>query len=116
MRRSQFSSSVRRSVSRRRVLLGVSSLAGGVLLFSLPGVALAARGPESSIATNQAHSTVQVIATGLNQPRKIVIAPNGDLLVSQAGLNTVPTGCTKGTEPACVSSSGAIAEVTPATV
>jgi hypothetical protein len=94
-------------------MLGVSALAGGALLFTVPGVASVAGGTEASISTSQAQSTVQVIATGLNQPRKIAIESNGDLVVSEAGLNTVPTGCTKGSEPACVSSSGAIAEVTP---
>lgn len=70
----------------------------------------AANGPAAATAGG----TVQVVATGLNQPRRVFIEANGDLLVSEAGLNTVPDGCVKGTEPQCVSSSGAIAQVTPA--
>lgn len=58
-------------------------------------------------------ATVQVVATGLNQPRKITIGPDGDLLVSEAGTNDVPAGCVTGTEAACADPSGAIARVTP---
>jgi hypothetical protein len=56
---------------------------------------------------------VQVVATGLNQPRKVVVGPDGNLLVTEAGLNTVPTGCTDGTQAACANPSGAIARITP---
>jgi hypothetical protein len=55
---------------------------------------------------------VQVVATGLNQPRKLVIGPDGNLLVTEAGLNDVPAGCTDGTQTACANPSGAIARVT----
>jgi hypothetical protein len=62
---------------------------------------------------NALPANVQVVATGLNQPRKLVIGPNGNLLVTEAGTNEVPAGCTDGTEPACANPSGAIASVTP---
>jgi hypothetical protein len=58
-------------------------------------------------------ANIQVVATGLNQPRKITVGPNGDLLVTEAGLNTVPAGCNTGVEPACANPSGAVASVTP---
>ena len=58
-------------------------------------------------------ANVQVVATGLNQPRKLVIGPDGNLLVTEAGTNVVPAGCTDGTEAACANPSGAIARVTP---
>jgi hypothetical protein len=56
----------------------------------------------------------QVVASGLNQPRRVTMGPNGTLLVSEAGLNTVPPGCKDGSQPQCVNPSGAIAEVTTA--
>jgi sugar lactone lactonase YvrE len=56
---------------------------------------------------------VQVVAGGLNQPRKLVIGPDGNLLVTEAGTNNVPAGCTDGTQAACANPSGAIARVTP---
>jgi hypothetical protein len=42
------------------------------------------------------------------------MGPGGTLLVSEAGLNTVPPGCTDGSQVECVTPSGAIAEVTTA--
>ena len=56
----------------------------------------------------------QVVASGLNQPRRVTLGPDGTLLVSEAGLNTVPPGCKDGSQPQCVNPSGAIAEVTTA--
>src|ERR1700728_3054990 len=58
-------------------------------------------------------ANVSVVASGLNQPRKITIGPNGNLFVTEAGLNTTPTGCVDGTQVACANPSGAVAEVTP---
>jgi hypothetical protein len=59
-------------------------------------------------------ANISVVATGLNQPKKITIGPDGNLYVAESGLNTVPAGCTNGTQAACVDLSGAIAKVTPA--
>jgi hypothetical protein len=42
------------------------------------------------------------------------MGPDGTLLVSEAGLNTIPPGCKNGSQPQCVNPSGAIAEVTTA--
>jgi len=58
-------------------------------------------------------ANVSVVAAGLNQPRKISFGPNGNLYVTEAGLNAPPSGCLTGTETACANPSGAIAEVTP---
>jgi sugar lactone lactonase YvrE len=95
-------------MSRVLALFGISVLGGSAMFFGAPSAAFAAGTSRST------QSTVQIVATGLNQPRKIAIAPNGDLLVTEAGSNVVPTGCVKGTEPQCVSTTGGIAEVTPA--
>jgi hypothetical protein len=75
---------------------------------------LSGGGENAHVATpNALPASVQVVATGLNQPRKVVIGPDGDLLVTEAGLNTVPAGCTTGTQAACANPSGAIARITP---
>ncbi len=66
-----------------------------------------------TMSPNALPTSVQVVATGLNQPRKLVIGPDGNLLVTEAGTNVVPAGCTDGAEPACANPSGAIARVTP---
>ncbi len=66
-----------------------------------------------AVAPNALPANVQIVATGLDQPRKLVIGPDGNLLVTEAGTNEVPAGCTDGAEPACANASGAIARVTP---
>jgi glucose/arabinose dehydrogenase len=107
-------------------------LAGAVggLLLAVPSVASAASGTQAGLfghlhltgggttphAASGSHAlpaSVQVVATGLNQPRKIAVGPDGNLLVTEAGTNDVPAGCTTGAEPACANPSGAIARVTP---
>lgn len=66
-----------------------------------------------SLSPSALPANVQVVATGLNQPRKLVIGPDGNLLVTEAGTNVAPAGCTTGAEQACANPSGAIARVTP---
>jgi hypothetical protein len=56
---------------------------------------------------------VQVIASGLNQPKKITVAPDGSLLVALSGDAVAPASCTDGTEQSCLDDSGAIVRVTP---
>jgi len=57
---------------------------------------------------------VQVIATGLNQPKKLTVAPDGSLLVALSG-DGAPTGtCIRsGEEQRCLNKSGAIDRITP---
>jgi hypothetical protein len=62
---------------------------------------------------NPPQATVHVVATGLNQPKKLTIAPDGDLIVAQSGDGNAPATCTDGTEPSCLDNSGAIDRVTP---
>jgi hypothetical protein len=62
---------------------------------------------------NALPANVSVVATDLNQPRKVVIGPDGNLLVTEAGTNNVIAGCTTGAETVCANPSGAIARVTP---
>ncbi|HUI04754.1 MAG TPA: ScyD/ScyE family protein [Acidimicrobiales bacterium] len=56
---------------------------------------------------------IDVVATGLNQPKKITIAPDGSLLVALSGDGVAPASCTDGSQPSCVDTSGAIDRVTP---
>jgi hypothetical protein len=56
---------------------------------------------------------VQVLASGLNQPKKISIAPDGSLLVALSGDAVAPATCTDAAEPSCLDNSGAIDRVTP---
>ena len=56
---------------------------------------------------------VQTIATGLNQPKKITLAPDGSLIVALSGDGAAPTTCTDGNELSCLDDSGAIDRVTP---
>jgi hypothetical protein len=56
---------------------------------------------------------VQVVASGLNQPKKITISPRGNLIVALSGDGNAPATCTDGNEPSCIDNSGAIDRVTP---
>jgi hypothetical protein len=56
---------------------------------------------------------VQTVATGLNQPKKLTIAPDGSLLVALSGDGTATSDCTTGEEASCLDESGAIDRVTP---
>jgi len=56
---------------------------------------------------------VQVVASGLNQPKKITISPRGNLVVALSGDAVAPATCTDGNEPSCLDTSGAIDLVTP---
>ena len=119
----------RRSQSRRWLALVIGAAGAGALL--VPSMASAApvgaggaglfghiqvsaRGENARVASPETlPANVQVVATGLNQPRKIAVGPDGNLLVTEAGTNDVPAGCSTGVEPACANPSGAIARVTP---
>jgi hypothetical protein len=56
---------------------------------------------------------VQVVASGLNQPKKITISPRGNLIVALSGDGVAPATCTDGNEPSCLDTSGAIDRITP---
>jgi hypothetical protein len=56
---------------------------------------------------------VQPIVTGLNQPKKLTVAPDGSLVVALSGDGSASTDCTTGEEPSCLDESGAIDRVTP---
>src|SRR5579872_1441709 len=56
---------------------------------------------------------LQVVASGLNQPKKITITPDGSLLVALSGDGVAPATCTDGLEASCLDTSGAIDRITP---
>jgi hypothetical protein len=58
-------------------------------------------------------AAVKVIASGLNQPKKITFAADGSLLVGLSGDGVAPSTCTDGDQASCVGRSGAIDEVSP---
>jgi hypothetical protein len=62
------------------------------------------------------HSTsaaaIKVVASGLNQPKKITIAPDGSLLVALSGDGAAPGSCTDGSQASCLDASGAVDRVT----
>lgn len=77
-----------------------------------PGLA----GPGGFVApARAAAAAVQIVATGLDQPKKVTVAPNGDLVVTESGDGLAPASCTNGNERSCLDRSGAVAEVDPAT-
>jgi hypothetical protein len=62
-------------------------------------------------ASSSPAPTVKVIAAGLDQPKKLTIAPNGELIVALSGDGKAPSSCTDGNQRSCLDHSGAIDEV-----
>jgi hypothetical protein len=62
--------------------------------------------------TSPSGARIKVVVSGLNQPKKITIAPDGSLLVALSGDGAAPASCTDGTQTSCLDSSGSIARVT----
>ena len=54
---------------------------------------------------------IKVIASGLNQPKHLTIAPDGNLIVALSGDGKAPSSCTNGDQDSCLDHSGAIDEV-----
>ncbi|HEY5317192.1 MAG TPA: ScyD/ScyE family protein, partial [Solirubrobacteraceae bacterium] len=66
-----------------------------------------------SAASASPRPALKVIASGLNQPKKLTIAPNGDLVVALSGDGRAPSSCTDGDQRSCIGRSGAVEEVSP---
>ncbi len=90
---------------RSRALVA-ATLAAALAAALVPGIAAADSGP-----------AVTVVASGLNNPRGIAIAPNGAIYVAEAGSGgagpcmTSPEG-----ETVCLGATGAIARIRPGSV
>jgi hypothetical protein len=72
----------------------------------LPSACLAIGTREQSPVT-----AVKVIASGLNQPKKLSLASDGSLIVALSGNGVAPSSCTDGDQASCANRSGAIDEV-----
>jgi hypothetical protein len=69
------------------------------------GAAAGARAGASTTAT------VQVVASGLDQPKKISVASDGSLIVALSGNGAAPKSCANGAEASCLDRSGAIDQI-----
>ncbi len=58
-------------------------------------------------------STITTIASGLNQPKKLSIAPDGSLLVAESGSGEPSSECIAEPESVCLSHSASIGRITP---
>jgi hypothetical protein len=70
-------------------------------------------GSSSAHALSPHVAGLQVVASGLNQPHKLSIGPDGNLYVAEAGDGVIGAGCVMGTEAACANNSGTIDRITP---
>jgi hypothetical protein len=57
--------------------------------------------------------SITTIASGLNQPKKLSVAPDGSVLVALSGDGTPSSECVTSPEPMCINKSGAIDRITP---
>jgi len=80
------------------ILLAVAVLLSGMCM----GLSAAGAAPTPALT---------VIASGLNQPKKLTIAPNGSLIVALSGDGRAPSICTDGDQLSCIDTSGAIDDV-----
>jgi hypothetical protein len=81
---------------------------------SLLGAACAsATSSRSSTAQTVAGPGLRVLASGLNQPKKITITSSGNLIVALSGTGAAAKSCTDGIQTSCLSASGGIDEITP---
>ncbi|HEX4108766.1 MAG TPA: ScyD/ScyE family protein [Solirubrobacteraceae bacterium] len=84
-----------------RVLLAASAVLAGA------PPAMAAAAPTQA-------PLVRVLASGLDQPKKLTFAAEGDLVVALSGDGVAPSSCTDGAQVSCADRSGAIDAVSPA--
>lgn len=59
-------------------------------------------------------AALTTVVSGLNQPKKLTVTADGDLVVALSGDGVAPKGCTDGEQRACLDRSGAVDLVTPA--
>jgi hypothetical protein len=67
----------------------------------------------ASLAGASPVPALHVIASGLDQPKKLTFAADGDLIVALSGDGRAPASCTDGDQLSCVDRSGAIDAVSP---
>ncbi len=113
------SSPMNRSRARAALLLPLLGLgAFATALFGGGCAATDGGGASAKKATTSAAAgstlAVKVIASHLNQPKKLSFAPDGDLVVALSGNGDAPASCTNGDQRSCVNRSGAVIEITAA--
>lgn len=86
------------------------SISSVALLVGAAGATLAASAFISAAGASP-RPTIEVIAAGLNQPKKLTIAADGDLIVALSGDGKAPASCTNGDQRSCLDQSGAIDEL-----
>jgi hypothetical protein len=77
------------------------------------GVAIAGGAVAGAQAGASTTAGVQVVAFGLDQPKKISLAPSGSLIVALSGDGVAPKTCTNGAQHSCLDRSGAIDQISP---
>lgn len=95
-------------MARKLLTPARSGLAAGLLL-----TVATLSGAGASLAVASRTPAATIVASGLNQPKKITIEPDGKLLVALSGDGVAPKSCTNADELACRDSSGAIDEISP---
>ena len=90
--------------ARRFLMLRILSITAVSALLAGCGLAVSA-------ANGSPRPALSVIASGLNQPKKLTIAPDGSLIVALSGDGQAPSSCTDGDQLSCLDRSGAIDEV-----
>jgi hypothetical protein len=75
---------------------------------------LALVGLTLATAVPAAHAArLATIVSGLNQPKKLTVTADGDLIVALSGDGVAPKGCTDGEQRPCLDNSGTVDLVTP---
>jgi hypothetical protein len=112
-----------RADMRRRHLIARGGRTSRFLTALLAAAALAAALAATAAAHDAEHLSgygtppppgggLTPLATHLNQPKKLSIAPDGSVLVAESGDGAGTQNCTSGEEPECFDESGAIARIT----
>lgn len=102
---------MRTAETRRNRRLGAAGIGILASVVMLPG-GVAFAGTGSSPPKGPSSGQIKVIASGLDQPKKITIGPDGSLVVALSGDGNAPATCTDGTQTSCLNSSGAIDRIT----
>jgi hypothetical protein len=84
-------------------------------MVATPANATSAHHPAPSHVSHSSYGDphMTVLASGLNQPKKLSIGPNGDVIVAESGDGVIPSSCTDGNEVSCLDMSSSIASISP---
>ena len=84
-------------------------------MVATPANASSAHHPTPSHVSHSSYGSphMTVLASGLNQPKKLSIGPNGDVIVAESGDGATPSTCIDGTQVSCLDMSSAIASISP---